>query len=138
MKLDDSSHCVDSDIYGDNTCHFTWGENLGITINSDLNVEIQADDYLLGEIKIDTIVPYNFRCHLCGEDCILKIPVIKRSIVIPMPKVCPVESISQYLIQKLQDHSPVPVEVKLSGKLFIVQGRTGTNLAEVTVDVYVK
>jgi hypothetical protein len=40
--------------------------------------------------KIDGKIPWSFTCKLCGEDCVLQVPVIKVDFSLPMPP-CPVQ-----------------------------------------------
>lgn len=38
---------------------------------------------------LDNRVPYSLSCPLCGQDCVLQLPVLKVHYTIPMPP-CPV------------------------------------------------
>ena len=91
LSLDDGTdHCVTEDQYGPNNCHYEWNDS----VKGSYLVEME-DDKVLTETAIievtamlDNRVPYKVECHLCGQDCVLEIPIFKVHYTIPMPP-CP-------------------------------------------------
>lgn len=100
----DSDHCSTEDDYGSNDCHYFWAE----VIHALSSIQVPSDkplvesDMLVGKFTVDYILTYNFACHICGEPCVLTIPVIEQEISFPAPP-CPLTS----------DDAPNPIDVPL-------------------------
>lgn len=137
-----TANCLQRDIYGDNECHYDWGTDLSVTVNATTNnVEIVAGDYVNGKLKMDHIIPYDFKCQLCGQDCLLKIPFLKRDIIIPMPRTCPIPTkmVTKHLIIPLGDHCPLHVpKTTITGTIELRHGATEEKFADATFDIFIK
>jgi hypothetical protein len=91
LSFDDPNHhCQTSDHFGPNNCHYEWNEYVTGSyhvempdkfLNESASVEVTA--------MLDNRVPYKVECPVCGQDCVLEIPVFKIRYTIPMPP-CPV------------------------------------------------
>jgi hypothetical protein len=92
--------------------------------------------------KVDRIIPYQFRCALCGEDCVLSIPVINLNYTIPMPKECPIpiHTSTRHVVGQLWDDSPTKgiFPTRLDGSVQMIQGRTGKTLVDFSVESFIK
>jgi len=139
--VDGPKHCTLRDEYGDNNCHFDWGEKIHGKVTVKLNDPIVEGDYMVGALLIDKFIPYKFRCALCGEDCVLEIPVIKHNESIPMEK-CPisVHETNANVIYQMMDESPThgKIATKVDGTVQLTQAATGKTLALFRIDGYVK
>jgi len=81
--------CEEQDDNGGNKCHYNWGDDLNITITLDAHGNpFKKGDGVKGKFKVDYIVPWKFDCQVCGEDCVLSIPVVNAGTTIPGPD-CP-------------------------------------------------
>jgi hypothetical protein len=134
--------CQERDDYGDNQCHYDWGETARANVSLSWPHQIEGGDFLSGHLKMDRFVPYHFRCPLCGEDCVLKLPLINMTHTIPMPKNCPIpaQNSSQPVHYQLLDRSPTDgkVPVRVDGIVSLIQGKTGKTLVEFTVEGHIR
>ena len=142
LNFDDSSHhCTVRDEYGDNHCHFDWGETITGRVTVQLNDPVVEGDYLVGALRLDRFIPYNFRCALCGEDCVLTFPVIQHNETILMPK-CPVSvhTTSQKIVYQMMEDDPTrgKFTTKIEGTIQFAQAATGKTLALISVEGYIK
>ena len=100
--------CTTHDTYGDNVCHYNWDDFVTIKYSIESkNVTFTKHDYVVGNFTIDNRLPYTFTCNVCGEDCILKVPIIEFEYALPMPD-CPVKpkKRSHTLLYQLWKTSP--------------------------------
>lgn len=102
----DGNHCKSRDQYGDNNCHYDWGEVVRGNYSLSLPYEIERGDMMHGDFEIDRLVPYSFACPLCDDPCILTIPVINVNYTIEMPP-CPIgPDFSHFVKETLREASP--------------------------------
>jgi len=129
------------DKYGDNQCHFDWGETISGRATVKLSDPIVEGDFMVGALIIDKFIPYKFRCALCGQDCVLEIPVLKRNETIHMEK-CPVtvDTTKGHIVYQMMDESPSrgKITTKVDGTVQLTQGATGKTLALFSVEGYIK
>ena len=88
--------------------------------------------------QIDSLISYSFTCALCGEDCVLTVPVVKFTYTIPLPP-CPVpaHTIQTRIEYKLQPHSPTEgIPTHLEGTVKIARS-SGEQMAEFSVSAYI-
>ena len=115
----DENHCKSSDKYGGNECHYDWGETMNPQINVEFKKEgdsFQKGDVVKGSLWVDYIVPWHIECAVCGQDCVLKVPIVFYAVNIPMPP-CPLgkKEIPSTLAIPVGDSSPfkgLPLNVK--------------------------
>lgn len=136
------SSCLVHDEYGDNQCHFNWGDEVTATVSFS-GEELQADDVIRGSLKLAGWISYTFHCAVCGQDCVLQLPVFHhRNVTIAMPKTCPIpaDAVSETLTYQMWDESPTggTVAVHFEGNLVLIQGRTDTTLIDVHVEGFIK
>lgn len=48
----DNNHCISHDVYGDNACHYDWGEQVLGNYNVTLDTNIQHGDYMTGSFHV--------------------------------------------------------------------------------------
>jgi len=84
----DSSHCSSKDLFGDNNCKYNWGETVHIDLVVDIEHEFREDDMIHASLKVDYFVNWEFECHVCGQDCVITVPIVDLEIPIQMPP-CP-------------------------------------------------
>jgi len=117
----DSDHCDSSDKYGDNNCHYSWGETLRVGIAVNMTEPFTETDRVYASMKVDYFVPWKLDCAVCGEDCTMKIPVVEFEIKLPMLP-CPlaVEDIPTVLEIPLGDTSPFAgVPLHAAGDIYL-------------------
>lgn len=88
--------------------------------------------------QIDRFVPYEFSCPICGDPCVLEIPVIMVNYTIDTPP-CPVgPDFSHFVKEPLNQVSPTAgIRTHLAGSVQL-QKANGDLIAEFTVEAYVK
>lgn len=164
----DGENCQERDTYGDNVCHWDWDAKIGAAVHSVLDQPIRQDDFVEGHVKvrktknqrtesvcaslavthatsllqIDGFIPYHFRCALCGQDCILSIPVVKANFTIPTSDHCPIPvgQHSKRIVRHLWANSPTDghITTSLEATIAAIQGSTGKKLVEVKLSAHVK
>ena len=106
-----------------------------------LNDPIVAGDYMAGALVIDKFLPYQFRCALCGEDCVLSFPVIHHNETIHMPP-CPVSvhAVNEKIVYQMMDDDPTRgrFATKIEGTIQFTQAASSNTLALIRVEGYVK
>mmetsp|Transcript_15269 Transcript_15269/g.22510 ORF Transcript_15269/g.22510 Transcript_15269/m.22510 type:complete len:190 (-) Transcript_15269:85-654(-) len=133
------NNCGSTDDHGDNDCHFDWGDDVTGVYKLNIANIIDATDKFEGHFKIDSFISYSFSCALCGEDCVLEVPVVKFKYIIPMPS-CPVPAHNEttQIEYQLSKHSPTEgILTHLEGHVKVVKA-SGETLANVAITVYVK
>lgn len=137
-KLDfDGDYCKDSDEYGDNNCHFGWGEtvsgtfspNFVLYVDEGLEIEESMEIFAFGTIPISQ---WSSSCPLCIASgvgvCSLDLPDTLEDLLpfedieIPLP-LCPYMSnytVERELSDDLPDESPLGSWVTL-----LIQGHIG-------------
>jgi hypothetical protein len=90
----DDQHCTKKDAYGQNDCHYNWGDHVAVNYSIFVNQTLDERAYMEGNFKVDNKVNWRFNCAVCGEDCVFKMPVIDFKYSIPMPD-CPVKPLTR-------------------------------------------
>jgi len=65
--------CTKTDPYGSNNCTWVWGEQVTLADEGALQEDITAGK-LIVDLKIDTTIPLQFSCSICGAPCTVSIP----------------------------------------------------------------
>ena len=89
--------------------------------------------------QLDRFVHYKFKCPLCGQPCVLEIPVIKLTYTIETPP-CPVEphSVRHAVEHHLWSQSPDRgIKNRLDGTI-AVRKANGDKIADISVRAYIK
>ena len=132
--------CTSNDQYGNNACHYNWGDAIVANYTVQLGEPLQEGDTLQGHFKIDHIVPYSFSCSVCGADCVLKVPVANIEWSFPtLP--CPISTdvIVDTIKEDLGDKSPTDgIPVHIEGSLQILRGEDRDAVAQFSVSVDIK
>mmetsp|Transcript_27992 Transcript_27992/g.60976 ORF Transcript_27992/g.60976 Transcript_27992/m.60976 type:complete len:230 (+) Transcript_27992:38-727(+) len=132
--------CRSKDEYGNNSCHYNWGDAIEANYTVKLGEPLQEEDTLQGHVKIDHLVPYSFSCAVCGADCVLKIPVANIQWSFPT-KPCPISTdmIVDTFTETLGDKSPTDgIPVHIEGNLKILRAKSGDAAASFSVSVDIK
>jgi hypothetical protein len=134
----EGGHCKSHDKYGDNICHYDWGEQVLGNYTVETPRVIQHGDKMTGSFHIDYVVPYEFSCLLCGEPCIFEIPVLDITRTLEMPP-CPVGPYyGNRLQEQLMTFSPTGgIKTRLEGTVKLITNKNDT-IAEFSVSAYVK
>merc|ERR1711939_918521 len=113
------SGCSSKDQYGSNDCSFSWGQKLGITLNTTIDKDVTSGTLAI-DAKIDGFLPFKASCAVCGTPCTITIPVVKKTITIKMPP-CPIKGkgYSTTLSVTLPTKDPVPVKTTAAGTITI-------------------
>mmetsp|Transcript_11459 Transcript_11459/g.33788 ORF Transcript_11459/g.33788 Transcript_11459/m.33788 type:complete len:250 (-) Transcript_11459:231-980(-) len=138
-EVGSTSHCKSADTFGDNNCHYKWGDGLVATYKLDLETELEDSDTIHGHFKIDRVVPWEFSCKVCGQDCTLKAPVIDEEWSFAMEP-CPIQlqNATNSIFTKLRGDSPVDgITTHAQGNVQILKQGVSL-LAEFSVDVFIK
>lgn len=131
--------CNAKDEYGNNACHYNWGEAIEANYTVQLGEALDKGDTLQGNFHVDHIVPYSFSCAVCGEDCVLKVPVANIEWSFPTPP-CPIntDAIVDTIKEDLGKKSPTDgIPVHLEGNLQVVRA-SGDSVAKFSVSVDIK
>jgi hypothetical protein len=74
---------------------------------------------------VDDKIPWSFTCKLCGEDCVLEVPVIQVTHVLKMPP-CPVQPRERHhgIQYNLWERSPSGglISTHIEGTVRVIQG----------------
>ena len=139
-------HCSKRDKYGDDVCKYDWGEDVQGNVSLYIpTVEIQAQDYMIGNLFFERFIPFHFQCPLCGQDCVLHASIIDLNWTIAMPKHCPI-NVAEHpqiypFLYNLPPTSPTKgiVPVGLEGTVKVIQGSsTGKTLVDLSIKLTVK
>lgn len=86
---------------------------------------------------MDSIIPFNFDCPLCGGNCTVTVPIIKKQFSFAMPD-CPIAATSgvKTIPVSLPSDDPVPVKITAKGTVSIYD-ETGAMAGQVALDVTV-
>jgi hypothetical protein len=57
MSLDDDD-CKQRDVYGDNDCHLSWGQNVTGNFKVKFSDQIEESDYIVGDFKVRDWSPF--------------------------------------------------------------------------------
>ena len=123
----DDDRCTENDSFGGNKCHYSWGDQVTSTITYYSNETITQDAYMEGVFIVDNKVQWEFSCPLCGQDCVLKMPVLPLEYSLSMPS-CSLqpeertEIITYDLWKNSPSHGLVDVPVTLQGQATFYSG----------------
>lgn len=65
--------CTKTDPYGSTNCHWDWGQSVTAAFQGALQEDIQAGK-LIVDLKVDTTIPFQFSCPVCGASCTITVP----------------------------------------------------------------
>merc|ERR1711939_939973 len=113
------SGCSSKDQYGSNDCTFSWGQKLGLTLNTTLAADVNSGTIAI-DAKVDGFIPFSASCKVCGEPCTITIPVVKKTITIKLPD-CPLKggNHATTLSVTIPTTDPVPIKVTAKGTVTI-------------------
>ena len=55
MNVEGQGHCAERDGYGDNDCHFAWGEVAAANYTVQFTDQIESEDLIIGNLKVGMI-----------------------------------------------------------------------------------
>lgn len=113
----DGSSCTGSDAFGSNNCDLHWGSSYTGKINATLSKDIEQGSTISVDAHVDTFIPFKVSCPVCGANCTITIPIVKKTISVTMPP-CPIsaQSLSQPFQFTLPSSSPVPIKASAKGE----------------------
>merc|ERR1712216_111540 len=114
--------CTSTDANGSNACTWSWGDTIGVTLNATIASDVSAGSIEI-DAKIDGFIPFSKKCAVCGTDCVITIPVVKKTITIHMPP-CPIKAgpYNAGTSFKLPGSDPIPVKTSISGTVKVEAG----------------
>lgn len=130
IQLNSKSHCLLKDAYGDNACHYGWDSTMSGNVTLTYDHSFATNDYFEANILLDKFSPYKVRCHLCGQDCVVDIPILGLKYTIPMPS-CPL-STQQDVHQEFSFHLPptgLPFLTQIEATVRVVEGDDGIRIS---------
>lgn len=134
-KVSLDTGCKSSDDYGSNDCELDWGSTYNVTYDLELDEDLDEKTILNVDLTLDGLIPFKASCAICGKDCTLTIPIIKKTVTIPFSKVdCPVKAgkLSGNVALALPANDPVPLTISVKGEATFTDG-AGTQLGDLTV-----
>jgi len=118
----DGNYCSAFDQYGPTKCKFSWGDRVegGFSYSG---VTLGKMDVVRADLTAKSAfsVPFTFKCHLCGEECPITIPIVNKDFIIPPLATCD-ELSTMNNIEFLIDNLISPlggVPLTVFGKLFL-------------------
>jgi hypothetical protein len=108
--------CTSTDANGCETAAAKWGDSITVTYNATLPHDITADFKLSVSAKVNNIIPFKVDCAMCGADCEITIPIIKKKITVTFPP-CPIkaDTYTGSTVLVLPAKAPVPLKVSFTG-----------------------
>jgi len=129
----EGSACTSKDAYGSNNCDVAWGTNYTLDLDLTLSTDIVAGHKFTVDMKVDGILPFKFTCALCGADCTVTVPIVKKTITFSLPA-CPIKAgaLKQSVVLPLPASSPVPIKASADGKVTVADP-SGATVADIDV-----
>jgi len=123
--------CKSKDQYGSNECDLHWGSNYSISIDVALGTDIVAGHQITIDTHLDSIIPFKFSCPLCGSDCSVTVPIVKKKVSITLPP-CPIKKgpLKLTTTLALPGSAPVPLKASFKGKA-TVNDPSGATVADI-------
>lgn len=86
LKVTLDHGCTGSDDYGSNDCTLQFGDSKPFTVTYDLKLDqdIVEGTKISANLKLDNLIPFTLECDACGSDCTFEIPIVKKSVTIPV------------------------------------------------------
>jgi hypothetical protein len=85
-----ASGCTGSDAFGSNDCAFPYGSANSAKYDVELKEDITSGTFT-GDLKVNSVLPLNIDCAICGKNCTFVVPIIKKSVTFAMPD-CPIKA----------------------------------------------
>lgn len=125
--------CATNDAYGSNDCDFHWGKDIIGSINATLGQDITSTAKLVVDMKVDSFIPFKFSCAMCGANCTITIPIVKKTIEFAMPA-CPIVkgAVASPLSFTMPAKAPIDMDIKVKGSVSVVDG--STTLAKIDIN----
>jgi hypothetical protein len=126
--------CSATDQYGSNKCTFNWKQAVDVTFQGALQEDITSGK-LVVDAKINNVIPFTFSCPICGANCTIEIPIIKKPETFAMPP-CPIKAVtipSKITHVTLPDKNPLGLAVTVTGTVQIAD-QTGSVIAKLELN----
>jgi len=130
------SDCAAKDEYGSNQCDLHWGKQYTVTLAADLSTDITAAHSFTVDVKLDKIIPFKFTCPICGSECTVTVPIVKKTVSFKLPA-CPIKA-GPYRLTKtitLPAKAPAPIKAGFKGTVTMSDGSSTVAAGDVTGDV---
>lgn len=117
--------CKSKDQYGGNDCTLAWGSTYGLSFDVELEKPLDKSASFTLDLKLDGLIPFKATCAVCGQDCTLKVPIIGKTIVIPLGQVpCPISAagLKNAIQIPLPATDPIPLKVSVAGTVTLNDG----------------
>mmetsp|Transcript_10722 Transcript_10722/g.15972 ORF Transcript_10722/g.15972 Transcript_10722/m.15972 type:complete len:168 (+) Transcript_10722:142-645(+) len=126
------SGCSAKDQYGSNNCKLEWGSSYTVNVAAKLGETLYSNSTIAVSLTVDGFIPYDFNCPVCGSNCTITIPVIKKEVSFSLPA-CPLDQFNLNQNFTLPSDSPIPFQQKVTGKATVSNG-LGTHVAIIDID----
>eukprot|EP01065_Artemidia_motanka_P048778 TRINITY_DN794_c0_g1_i1.p1 TRINITY_DN794_c0_g1~~TRINITY_DN794_c0_g1_i1.p1 ORF type:complete len:523 (+),score=203.80 TRINITY_DN794_c0_g1_i1:64-1632(+) len=132
----EGSACKSTDKYGSNDCTLNWGSTYTIDADVTTTQALPTGTVAL-DLKIDGLIPFKASCKVCGENCTITVPVVKKTVSF-YPGDCPIKA------QTYKNNTPVTIpaapstlpKTSVKGTATLTDG-SGATLAVLGVDASV-
>ena len=130
----EGSACSKVDAHGSDACDVHWGDAYAVDLDVTLGQDLTAGAKVNVDMKLDDFIKFKFECAVCGTDCTVTVPIIKKTFTIPMPA-CPISkrSLQKRISAALPSKSPVPLRIGAKGTVQVTDA-TGAVLVDMNVE----
>ena len=130
--------CTSTDQYGCAAADAKWGDSLKVTINATVPKDLTASVHMKAAIKVNNVLPFDVDCAICGTDCDLTIPIIKKKVTIKMPP-CPIKAgpYGTTTVAAIPSKDPAPLKVTAAGTVTLEDTTTNAVIAAGSIDLTV-
>lgn len=119
-------------IIGSNDCSWEYGQNITLTYDVALTKAVSSGKIHVSA-KLDSIIPFDAECAVCGENCTITVPIVGTEETIVMPP-CPIDVIdlSDTLAVMIPDKNPLGVKTTVKDGSLTVTNQDGANVVALT------
>jgi len=129
----DGDACTASDDYGSNNCVLSWGSTYTAHLELEQNGDITQGSTFAADFKLDRFIPFKFSCALCGANCSITVPIIRKTVSFTLPD-CPISGLSfDNTTDITLPADPGLPQTSVSGSV-TAKGATGTTIADISID----
>lgn len=103
----DEGHCLTHDAFGGNSCHYDWNEE--IAINYQYGQQLDTDDYIEMDVRIDNLIHHKQTCPICGDEpcAVSLVPELHWTITLPPCPLTEDQLVGEWKA-KLPKSNPIP------------------------------
>merc|ERR1712224_1130565 len=117
---------------------WAWGSTQSGSVNGTLGKPLTSGAKIAVDLKVDSFIPFKASCAVCGTNCTITIPIVKKTISFATPA-CPIaagnvaKAIPSFT---LPAKSPNPAKTSVKGTVTVTHA-DGSTAAEVSISATV-